>query len=179
MADTRQRLLEAGFDDYLAKPFHGRALTELVTSWLARRAAEGTRAVAPPAAPPDPTAGRSVEESPELDLVVLDELAKLDPEGMEELLRLFTEEGRARLVALKAAVESGEAKLAAGMAHALAGGAASLGAAQLAAAAKALEQDVRAGELHGAQRMEELERLFDRSIGALRRQLVQPPLRAA
>jgi CheY-like chemotaxis protein len=179
LADTRQRLLEAGFDDYLAKPFHGRALTELVTSWLARRAAAGTLEPVPAAAPAMPPPAVTAEESPELDLAVLDELAKLDPEGLGDLVRLFVEEGRARLVALKAAVQSGEARLAAGMAHALAGAAASLGAARLAAVATALEQDAAAGKLKSAQALDELERLFDRSVGALRRQLKPQPLRAA
>ena len=180
MADTRQRLLEAGFDDYLAKPFHGWVLTELVTSWLARRAAAGTRAPSPPvvAEPPTPLPPAG-EERPDLDLAVLDELVKLDPEGVRELLRLFAEEGRARLVALKAAVESGDLSATAGMAHALAGGAASLGAAKLAAVAQAVEREARAGTLKGAAALDELERLFDPSVGALRRQLSPQPLRAA
>ena len=181
LADTRQRLLAAGFDDYLPKPFHGRALVDLVTAWLAKRAADGARepsATAQPMTLPSPVA--AAEPRPEVDLAVLDDLGKLDPEGLRDLLRLFAEEGRARLVALKAAADAGELAAVAGLAHALAGGAASLGAPKLAAVARSLEECARSGTLPDGEALSELERLFDRALDSLSQQsAAAPPLRAA
>ena len=178
LADTRQKLLAAGFDDYLAKPFHGRTLVELVTTWLAKRAAVGSRGGAEVSDVP-PADVASSAEAAELDLAVLHELAKLDPDGLRDLLRLFVDEGRARLVAIKAAVESGDAPGVAGLIHALAGGAASLGALVLANAARAMAETARAGTLPDAATVTDLQLLFDRAVEALRRAASPKQMRGA
>ncbi|HKY94405.1 MAG TPA: Hpt domain-containing protein, partial [Kiloniellales bacterium] len=148
--------------------------------WLAKRAADRSRerAAQTAEAPPAGEAASAVGH-PELDLSVLHELAKLDPDGLRDLLQLFAEEGRARLVALKAAVYGDDVQALAGLIHALAGGAASLGALALAAAARSMEEKARAGAPPDAEAVVELERLFDRAVDGLRREASPKPLRGA
>ena len=100
-------------------------------------------------------------------------------EGFRDLLQLFVAEGRARLVTLKAAVDAGDVQAVAGLIHALSGGAASLGALALAAAARAMEDRARDGTLPSAQAMIELEALFDQAVEGLRREASPKPLRGA
>jgi len=181
LADTRQKLISAGFDDYLAKPFHGRALIALVTGWLAKRAAQGSRELTAPAlaAVAERAQPEAPDEAPEFDYSVLDELEKFDPEGLRDLLRLFVEEGRARLLALKAAAEGGDARTLAGLAHALCGGAASLGAPALAEIARRVEEGARKGQLPAIDLLGDLERRFDRAVAGLKREAAPSPLRGA
>ena len=119
----RQRCIEAGMDDHLAKPF---ALDELAHTM--------SRA----APPPDATPHASV-----LDAEIVDQLRSLAQAGNSDLLgklqASFARDTPIRLQALRAAVAAGDAEGVAFNVHTLKGSAANLGAGDIVATCRLIE----------------------------------------
>jgi CheY-like chemotaxis protein/two-component sensor histidine kinase len=87
----RERFLDQGFNDYLAKPFRQRELAALLGRWLRSDGAEGpvAEAAAQPLAPAAAPAGAAVDgaASVALDRAALAKLRELDPSGESKLLQ--------------------------------------------------------------------------------------------
>ena len=183
--------LEAGMNDHVTKPIDRRALVEALRRWLppSRRRPQGD---SPPATggPAIATAGPGdgpPSDAPRLDGIDVEgALGRLglDFPSLARMLVRFADGQGSTLVALRAAVQAGDAAEAARHAHALAGAAGNLGADALRAAAKALEQagrEGRAGELAALHaELEPRAAVVFRSIDSLREPEVQreaPPER--
>jgi two-component system sensor histidine kinase/response regulator len=141
MAADRERCLDAGMDDHLAKPIDLQQLYETLAHWLpGAYTASPAPAIAPaPLAPPPATPPTELPP-----LVGIDTLLGLRQMGGDlslytTLLLLFLDSQKNSLDQLRLALADGQPKTAQRLAHTLRGLAGNIGAEALAAAAEALE----------------------------------------
>jgi CheY-like chemotaxis protein/HPt (histidine-containing phosphotransfer) domain-containing protein len=143
MSEDRDRCLDAGMDDYRAKPVRPEALAEAVG------VAGGGRAFEPAASAPPPAAAPPVGV-PAVDADVLraltDRLGPRAPELRTRLLDTWEAETRKRLEELAAAALAGDADGVQRAAHTMKSGSAALGALQLAEECDRIEATLRSGE---------------------------------
>ena len=138
--EDQHAALDAGSDDYLAKPYTAEELYRILLRWLPLRATsrseEHGASAPPPAATPGlpPVAG--------LDPVLGLRYTGGDPERYRALLRLFPDSARKDIAVLQAALARGDTATAARAAHSLKGAAGILGAVSIQAAAEALEKSL-------------------------------------
>jgi CheY-like chemotaxis protein/HPt (histidine-containing phosphotransfer) domain-containing protein len=155
----RQRCLDAGMDDYIAKPILPASVQQLIERWSPQRA---------------PTPG-DVPDSL-VDEAILKELAALDepesPSIVRGLLSDYINETPAALSAIKQHLHTGDMTELGRRAHKLAGTSASLGAKGVAEVCYRIEHSVGRGEtsvLPGL--VEELEMRFTRTRASLQQRI--------
>jgi signal transduction histidine kinase/CheY-like chemotaxis protein/HPt (histidine-containing phosphotransfer) domain-containing protein len=144
----RERCLEAGMDDYLAKPFELKELASVLARWLPGDEPERTDALEPAgAAEPEP---RESVLAPDL----LDEIRALRAEGGDRLLArvigAYFDSAPGLVEAIANALEKGDASALADAAHPLKSSSAALGALRLSELCRELEAIGRAGSTDGA-----------------------------
>jgi two-component system sensor histidine kinase/response regulator len=146
--------LAAGMNDYVTKPIDRKALVTTLRRWLpvsktAPSPAGGPSGVgSTTAAAPVPAVAAPPEAGPTLEGIDGDGTVRrlgIDRATLERMLLRFATGKQGMLEPLRAAVHAGDAAAAARHAHAIAGAAGNLGADDLRAAAKALEQAGRDG----------------------------------
>jgi two-component system sensor histidine kinase/response regulator len=154
MASDRERFLEAGMDDYLAKPIDERELLRVLSRWLPTLEAANEAPATP--ASPDAAWPPALRELRGIDVALaLDRVNR----NADLLLRLVQQlhvrhaDAARRIAGL---VEVGDWKGASDVAHTLKGAAATLAAQRVAQAAAALEAPLRAQQLPPAM-LEELQ----------------------
>jgi CheY-like chemotaxis protein/HPt (histidine-containing phosphotransfer) domain-containing protein len=137
LVGERDKCLAAGMDDYLAKPFTGVQLREMLERHLSPKPVHPRRIF-------DPAALRKF---PSLDARVLGEVRTLsagDPEAgglVAELVTLFLENTTAKLDELRAAAETGDFETVRATAHFIHGGASQIGAIRLTEMMKRIEAE--------------------------------------
>jgi two-component system sensor histidine kinase/response regulator len=132
-AEDRDRCLEAGMDDYLAKPVRRQALVDVVLRWAAPGAAESAgfqddRGLLPPV--------------PVLDPAIVDELrtiARGRPEFLDEIVWLFRHDVGSKVDELETAVRRSDRPAVQRIAHRIRGAASQVGAAAVARITARLE----------------------------------------
>jgi two-component system sensor histidine kinase/response regulator len=156
MASDRERFLEAGMDDYLAKPIDEGELCRVLARWLPTVEGETAAPRAPlPALPPPELEGVRGIDVP-LALERVNRNAPLLRRLIEQLHARHADAGRR----IAAQVAAGDWKAAADAAHTLKGAAATLAAQRVAAAAARIETDARAGRSERAD-LDELQAALD------------------
>jgi len=153
MAGDRQRCLDAGMDDYLAKPVGRDQLEACLQRWLPERMKLRLRPIPPVAPAPaaveaEPLPARpTVPTFPVLDHSMLEELREIAGDETARIISLFLEDAPRLITALEkgAAVPDLEAMREA--AHTLKSSSANVGAMALSAAAKRVELGARAMKL--------------------------------
>jgi PAS domain S-box-containing protein len=164
----KDRCIEAGMNDYLAKPFKSHDLTPLLHRWLTarERPRAKTSAAAPPPADADSgngdAAGRSVFE-----YQAALEAFMNQPEVVSRVVGKFVERTDQQLDELKSQIESGAFEDARIVAHTIKGGSWNLEALRLGDAAALLEETTRNADTEGSWReyakvAEEFEQLRSR-----------------
>jgi len=161
MRGDRQRCVDAGMDDYLAKPFTRAELRRVLERWLAggasRTAAPGSESHGIPGEVP--VDGRTLEQ-----LRALQRAGT--PSVLAKVIGLYDTEAPALLSAMRRAVTAGDADGLHRAAHKLKSTSATLGATRLAELCRALEAEVRI-EDDAASRLEAIEAEYDRVRPAL------------
>jgi CheY-like chemotaxis protein len=160
---ARQACLNAGMDDFIAKPFSLSTLRRKASYWLSMALPEsstervarpvsgsGAHATLPAVTRPGPTPSPSAASS-SVDLSRLQELADEagSPRIVEELSLIFVEDMDRRLESLReAADERGERKLLS-VIHSVKGACSNFGALRMATLAESLERRVKRGDMLG------------------------------
>jgi CheY-like chemotaxis protein/two-component sensor histidine kinase len=162
MAGDRQKCLDAGMDDYLAKPVTRAELERCVHRWWRPKASDartGASAGADPVAAPAQPVAESVvavepsapeappslppETAPVIDRAILDELRDVLGGEIDRLITLFLEDTPLLLARLEAAALTPDYHELREAAHSLKSSSANLGAMALSAAAKRVELGAR------------------------------------
>jgi signal transduction histidine kinase/CheY-like chemotaxis protein len=157
LPSDRERCMQAGMDDHMAKPASPEALSAVLGRWLNRRPSS---AVEPPALGPadaDPERawdapealvpeGPPAAEEPALDTKTLSILGGMGQRRgrnlVKEMGEIFLREGPRRLSDLRQALEEKDSRQARHVAHSLRGSGSSLGALPLAALCRRLEDQL-------------------------------------
>jgi len=151
LAGERERVLEAGMNDFISKPVDPERLFEVLMRWIvpAQPVLAGVPVSAPlalsvapepAAAPPD-----GVPPLPGVDTAAGLARAMGRPKTYLKYLRIFHESHAGFAASFDAARAAGDAPLAQRLAHTLKSGAASIGAGEVEAAAMSLESLLREG----------------------------------
>ncbi len=154
MAGDRQRCLDAGMDDYLAKPVSREQLEGCLHRWLPDRMNFVLRnaALVPPAepAPPPPTVATARAPAPSfpvLDQTMLEELREIAGDETTRIITIFLEDAPRLIGTLEKAAAVPDLDAMRDAAHTLKSSSANVGAMALSAAAKRVELGARARKL--------------------------------
>ena len=163
MATDRERFLDAGMDDFVAKPVDEKAMVAAL-----QRVTYGT---APDGEPVAGAAGEVPADmgqgDPPLDLDTL--LSRYRPAFVREMLDLFVELAEPRMGELRRAVSDGDLKVVEDVAHALAGTGGTIRAFEVIDTARRLQRAALDGEQdHCPLLLEELEGRMDRLLATIR-----------
>ncbi len=158
MSGDRQRCLDAGMDDYLAKPVSREQLESCLQRWLPDRmtfvlrnaALAATGGPPPPAPAPMPavaTARAPAPSFPVLDQTMLEELREIAGEETVRIIAVFLEDAPRLIAVLEKAAAAPDLDAMRDAAHTLKSSSANVGAMALSAAAKRVELGARAHKL--------------------------------
>ncbi len=143
---TREKVIAAGMDDFISKPFKQEALRDCVenlTGCVSEEPSPKERTVSPPST--------GEKQSPVLDKSVLQSFAQLQEEGtpsiVSELVGIYLDELDARLSTLKDAAERSDSEAIRKAAHLLKGSSSSIGAVGISEACDSLEVSATEGDL--------------------------------
>jgi two-component system, sensor histidine kinase and response regulator len=158
MKGEREKCLEVGMDDYLAKPVVQKSMAETIERWRAKLVHQEPAQAEQQVVTPDQQV---------IDRSRLDELADLGDEEnatwLQSIVDNFREDASSRIVKLVVAAETGDSRQLEQVAHALKGSCGNIGAMTMAAHAQSLQMLGRSGTVHGAVDMiAALEREFER-----------------
>jgi CheY-like chemotaxis protein len=166
MRGDRERCLEAGMNDYLAKPVALASLVKTLNTWLPQEAV-------PPSQPPSqPAAGGVAPEVSEPEAPIFDRAGMLerlmDEEMVAIILARFLESAPQQIASLRSLLEAGDVEGATRQAHSLKGAASNVGGERLRQVAFAVERAARAGDLRAAaEHLVELEPQFHQLRAAI------------
>jgi two-component system sensor histidine kinase/response regulator len=154
---ARQACLQAGMDDFIAKPFSLSTLRRKASYWLALGAQSESVPDGPEAAPSDSReppirAQRAASFAPaSVDLSRLQELADEagSPRIVEELSLIFVEDMDRRLESLREAADERVERKLLSVIHSVKGACANFGALRMAVLAEAIERRVKRGDVLG------------------------------
>ncbi len=179
MRGDREKCLQAGMDDYLAKPVKLQDLDQVLKRWIKKGETTGKarRTVSRAAAGPRRKTARTtgvpppLQHSP-LDAEIFGQLREADRAGgngfLAGLIQKYLQEAPARILTLRDAVGRADCAVVVKAAHALKGSAGALGAMTMAAACSNLETLGRGGSITGAQGLlARVEKEFDLVCSAL------------
>ncbi|MGX5729047.1 ATP-binding protein [Pseudoxanthomonas beigongshangi] len=151
MAGDRQRCLDAGMDDYLAKPVTREQLEACLQRWLPGHVAVAAPRQSQPASA-TPTAADAASRAatpafPVLDHSMLEELREIAGDETVRIISLFLEDAPRLIAALEKAAAAPDLDAMRDAAHTLKSSSANVGAMALSAAAKRVELGARAAKL--------------------------------
>jgi signal transduction histidine kinase/CheY-like chemotaxis protein/HPt (histidine-containing phosphotransfer) domain-containing protein len=142
LPEDRRRMLEAGMNDYIAKPLRPEEVATVLDRWLPGGAARRMEVIPP--APVRRAATGGDEHVPILDHAAFERLADLgDAQFVERIVRLFLADAAERVAQVDDALETGDALRLRGALHALEGICGNVGATALDRRARSLHDEIR------------------------------------
>jgi len=156
MVGDKQKVLDAGMDDYTSKPVRARALALVLARWIGP---SEPKTSAPEEAPVEPLAA---DTSASADVPDLDRALQRSPRAVA----VFCDLTPSLIAEIEAAADASDLERLRRAGHKLKGSCLSIGTARLAAAAHAIEQSAHAGTVD-ASRVEQLAGLYERARVAL------------
>ena len=147
MVGTRERCMQAGMDDYLAKPVEPGQLDRTLRGWI-QRVTDLDQALEEGTAQHKPVGVSTLK--PDLRGRLL-RMGVEDEDDIRELVQIFLDDTRSRAEQLHVALDTGDAERLQRVAHALKSSAAYLGAEELCQLCLELEERGRESELDAAQ----------------------------
>ncbi|MEJ7747117.1 MAG: ATP-binding protein, partial [Luteimonas sp.] len=144
MAGDRQKCLDAGMDDYLAKPVTRSQLDDCLSRWLSERYPDAV--VAERQSPVEPQRGKHSAKEPAhimINTATLDELEAVIGPGIGHIIATYLDNTPRLIAQLKTAAEVPDLPLLRELAHSLKSSSANLGAEALSEAAKRIELEAR------------------------------------
>jgi two-component system sensor histidine kinase/response regulator len=163
MAGDREKCLEAGMNDHLAKPIDPDKLFEALLRWIPPRSASVPAAVAPPKTP---TSDSGHLEIPGVDTHTALKRTGGNRQRYESFLRRFAETQAGAVQEIHAALNANDSATAQRTAHSLKGAAANLGADTIATAAASTEIAIKTNN-NVEPALAELERVLTKTIAAI------------
>jgi len=146
MQGDREKCLEAGMDDYIAKPVRPEGVRTIVERWGALAVASEQVAAAdlqsgPASGGPEPAApAKPAPETEPVDMERLLDFTDGDPDSLKELVTLYLTQTSEQIQGLGAAARSGSAQEVRRLAHSCAGASATCGMRQLVPMLRELER---------------------------------------
>jgi len=170
-----ERCLEAGMDDYIAKPLALGVLRERLQRWLKSwSSAVGVRELAPP------ERGLRTDDDdgePVLDYRILTEVKGAMGEAIADMVEVFLEDTSTNIAGLQQALGEGDGARLQALAHELKGSCRNLGVHAMGQTARELETAAREGDLVGAQQLvERLPRQLEHAGPVLRKEIADSGL---
>jgi CheY-like chemotaxis protein/HPt (histidine-containing phosphotransfer) domain-containing protein len=157
---AREKCLEAGMDDYIAKPLSRKKLLAMVEKWTKTIADSGLRIADLKSEIENP---KSEMQRAPMNFEKAIEEFEGDREFLMEVLNGFLDNVRAQIGTIRQAISDGDAEVVRGEAHSIKGGAANLTADELSRIVFELENIGKSGLLEGGTEvLERLEREFHR-----------------
>lgn len=157
MPEDRDKCLQAGMDDYIAKPVRPEDVRAVIERWgpkFSTTQPPASASTAPPPAPasstPPPAATAVPSDEPSVDMERLMDFTDGNPESLRELVTLYLEQTSEQIGQLKVAVGKGDAAAVRQLAHSCAGASATCGMKRLVPLLRTLERQGDEKNLTGA-----------------------------
>ncbi|MGB3635394.1 MAG: PAS domain S-box protein [Rubrobacteraceae bacterium] len=163
----REKALEAGMDDYIAKPINSEGLEKVLGRWVGESSETASAQPATDDADDQEAGGEEI-----LDPLVIEGLRELQQDGepdiLTELFEIFLQDAPDRIEYLKEAAESGDALALSRIAHTLKGSSSNLGAGRMSNVCQELEE---AGQSENLEGLDVLLRRLDAEFESARSEL--------
>jgi CheY-like chemotaxis protein len=159
MKGDHERCISAGMDDYISKPFKRDGLETVLRKWLS----SNTRSNAVV----ETTTNASAPGRDPLDRPTIEELRELLEEEFDELIETYIEDAPSRIEKLASAAQVGDTEAVYQCAHSLKSSSANVGALELSAIARNLEELSRSGTVPGSDLLEQAQQEARQVLDAL------------